>query len=192
MRFGILGPLEVILDGRVVAVGGPKPRALLGLLLVHADETVSAERLIEDLWDEDPPRSAASTLQTYVSQLRRQLGADVVETVAGGYRLRVDREALDARRFEDCLSGLDRDDPGPAERADRLRDGLGLWRGAALSDFGGAHWAVGEAARLEGLRQVAIEDRVDARLALGEHARLVPELESLVSEYRCGSGCGRS
>jgi DNA-binding SARP family transcriptional activator/pimeloyl-ACP methyl ester carboxylesterase len=153
----------------------------LGLLLVHANETVSAGRLIEELWEGHPPPSATTTLATYVSQLRRLLDAQVLETRPGGYRLVVARDGLDAARFQAAVA----DPPGadPAAVARVLGEALAWWRGAALEDFVGAAWAESERVRLEGLRLVATEELGQARLVLGDHARLVPELEALVTAH---------
>ncbi|MCU1427413.1 MAG: extracellular solute-binding protein [Actinomycetia bacterium] len=184
MEFGILGPLQVIADGTALHVGGPKPRALLALLLIHANETVSAERLIDDLWDAQPPRSATATLQTYVSQLRKHVGTSTLLTTPNGYRLDVPRTHLDGARFEATLhEATQAHERNAALVAERLCDALQLWRGTALADFVGASWANGEAARLNGLRLVAIEARIDARLTLAEHTRLVPELEALIEVH---------
>lgn len=202
MEFRVLGPLEIAGSDGPVRLGSAKLRSVLALLLIHADEVVAAERLIDDLWEGAPPRSASATLQTYISQLRKQVGAAVVESVSAGYRLSLTDHVLDAVKFERAL-----DEVGASATADpvvvaaHLRDALMLWRGVAFADFSGAHWAAAEAARLEGLRQIAAEDLIECRLALGEHARLVPELERLVaanplqerpwgqlmiSLYRCG------
>ncbi len=184
MEFRILGTLEIEAADGLVHLGGAKLRALLGVLLVHANETVSAERLIEDLWEGRPPHSAPTTLHTYVSQLRKALGRQVLETRAAGYRLAVEPDALDAARFEGALDGLARAASADAGWVlERLDEALGLWRGPALVEFASAGWALAESARLEGLRLVALEDRADATLALGQHARLVGELESLVAMH---------
>ena len=184
MEFGILGPLRVSVEGAEIRVAGAKPRALLGLLLVHANETLSADRLAEDLWEGRPPPSAATTLQTYVWQLRKVLGPDTVQTVGGGYRLVVADDTFDAARFEAGLTEASIGDTvTPASVAQVLREALGWWRGPALADFVGAAWAEPEQARLEELRLVATEHLAEARLALGEHARLVPELERLVTDH---------
>src|SRR5919198_4921023 len=118
MDFRILGPLEVLDEGRVVPVGGAKPRALLAALLLRANEVVSSERLIDELWGEEPPETAANTLQVYVSQLRKVLGREVLATQPPGYVLRVDPEAIDAVRFERLVARAN----GTA-----LREALALW-----------------------------------------------------------------
>jgi DNA-binding SARP family transcriptional activator len=189
MQFLVLGPLEVTVDGRTVALPAAKHRALLAVLLVHANQVVSADGLIDALWGGHPPASAAKTLQTYVSQLRRELepGAAAsdwrtLRTVEGGYRLYVDPDRLDASRFErlaeegrQALHRLE-----AASAAAWLREGLALWRGPAYGELADAPFARAEAARLEELRLAALEWRAEAELALGGHAELVGELEQLV------------
>jgi DNA-binding SARP family transcriptional activator len=189
MQFRVLGPLEVIADGRTIELSAAKHRALVAALLVHANQAVSADRLIDALWDSQPPASAAKTLQTYVSQLRRDLesataGGDwrTLRTVEGGYRLQVDQDAFDAARFERltdegrrALTRLD----APSAAA-WLREGLALWRGPAYGELAAAPFAHAEAARLEELRLAALELRAEAELALGGHAELVGVLEELV------------
>ena len=186
MRFGILGPFEVIDDhGRVVALGGPKQRAVLAILLLHAGEVVSSERLIDELWGERAPASAAKTLQVYVSKLRKALGDGVLVTRGGGYVLQSDRGEVDVDRFQALLvagrRALQTGDPRGA--GESLREALGLWRGPPLSDFAYEPFAQGEIARLEEARVAALEDRIDAELALGEDAGLIGELEALVREH---------
>jgi predicted ATPase/DNA-binding SARP family transcriptional activator/Tfp pilus assembly protein PilF len=183
--YRILGPLEVGDQAGVRALGGTKERALLALLLLHANEPVSRERLIEELWSGEPPDSAVNALQVYVSHLRKALGADAIATAAGGYILRVDADALDAVRFERlfgegraALAGTD-----AASAYALLADALALWRGPALADFQFEAWAQTEVARLDDLRTSAIEERIEAELALGRHESLVAELEALVLEH---------
>src|SRR4051794_16104470 len=192
MEFRLLGPLEVLSGGRSVLVGGGKRRSLLGVLLVHSNEVVSAERLVDELWGERPPPTAAKSVQVYVSQLRKQLGPDVacanggrLVTRSGGYELRVGPDELDVAVFERALAEGERALGGgePAQAASGLRAALALWRGPALADFAYEPFAQGEIARLEELRLVAIEQRVDAELALGRHAGVVGELEALVGEH---------
>ena len=189
MQFLVLGPLEVTVDGRTVALPAAKHRALLAVLLAHANQVVSAGGLIDALWDGHPPASAAKTLQTYVSQLRRELEPDAaagdwrtLRTVEGGYRLYVGPDRLDASRFErlaaDGRQALHRLEAASA--AAWLREGLALWRGPAYGELADAPFARAEAARLEELRLAALEWRAEAELALGGHAELVGELEQLV------------
>ena len=184
MEFRILGPLEVVSDDELVEVHGAKARALLALFLVHANQVVAPDRLIDDLWDGAPPNTATPTLQTYVSQVRKSLPRGSLVTRPSGYVLEVAPGDVDARRFEDAFAGVSRCEDASADWvAARLGEALGWWRGPALADFEGAAWAQPEAARLEGLRLAAIERLTGARLALGEHAALVPELEALVEQH---------
>jgi DNA-binding SARP family transcriptional activator len=204
MEFGILGPLEVRADGRAVALGGAKPRALLAMLLTHANQPVSAERLALALWGEDAPAGAVKTVQVHVSRLRKALAdPDVLVTTPAGYCLRVDPGQLDAERFERQLTAGRQALAGErVERAaEQLRDALALWRGAPLAEFAWAPFAPAEIRRLEELRLTALEERVEADLLLGLHGSLIGELEALVAAnptherfaeqlmlalYRCG------
>jgi DNA-binding SARP family transcriptional activator len=180
-EFRILGPLEVVDDeGVVVDLGGPRQRALLAALLVRANSIVSTERLIDELWGETPPRTVATALHNAVSQLRRLLGAETLVTRAPGYVLRVDESQLDAARFERLVR--EARDLGPDDRAARLRDALSLWRGEPLGGLAFEGAAAGEARRLEELHLTALEDRLDAEIAVGRHAEAVGELDGLVSE----------
>ena len=186
MRFGILGPFEVADDeGRELALGGRKQRSVLAILLLRAGEVVPSDRLIDELWGERAPATAAKTLQVYVSNLRKALGDGVLVTRSGGYVLQLTAAEVDAREFEALASegqgALRADDLGRA--AGVLREASGLWRGPALADFAYASFAQAEVARLEESRLVVLEDRIDAELGLGEHARLVGELEGLVREH---------
>jgi DNA-binding SARP family transcriptional activator len=188
MYFQLLGSLEVSDRGEPVAVGGGKRRALLGVLLLHPNEVVSAERLIDELWGERPPATSAKSVQVYVSQLRRELGSrngELLVTRSNGYLLRVGGEDLDVQRFERALAEGERAlAAGEARRAsDTLGGALELWRGAPLSDFAYEPFAQQEIARLEELRAVAVEERIEAELALGRHAQVVGDLEALVREH---------
>jgi DNA-binding SARP family transcriptional activator len=174
VEFGILGPLEVIEDGRSIALGGARQRALLAILLTRANEVVSADRLIDGLWGDRPPRTAANTIQYFVSQLRKLLGADRIATRPPGYLIRVERGELDLDRFERLVERTD---------AEALHEALALWRGPPLADLAYDALAAAEIGRLEELRLVALERRVDADLELGRHAQLVGELEKLVAEH---------
>ncbi|WP_406318906.1 winged helix-turn-helix domain-containing protein [Streptosporangium sp. NBC_01639] len=182
MRFGILGPLDVRSPtGEAISVGGPRPRALLVMLLLNADRVVGVEQLIDGQYGDDPPPGAANALQAQVSRLRRSLPAELVEFHGSGYRLAIDPDDVDAHRFErlaregrrQLAAGLH-----PAA-ADLLREALGLWRGAALADlpFGQA-----QAARLEELRLAAAEDLAEAELALPEGAS-VADLRRLAAAH---------
>ena len=186
LEFQILGPLAVT-DGETPAtLGGRRQRALLAILLLHANEVVSPDRLIDDLWGDAQPATAANTLQVYISQLRRALGAGSgLVTRAPGYVLEVEPARLDARRFERLVAeGLEALAAGRLRRAASTLDAaLGLWRGHALADFAYEAFAQGEIARLEELRLTAREASIDAKLGLGRHLDLVGELEALVEEH---------
>jgi DNA-binding SARP family transcriptional activator/tetratricopeptide (TPR) repeat protein len=182
MEFRILGPLEVRQDEKVLPLGGAKQRALLAILLLHANEVVSIDRLVDELWGDAAPESAIKTLQVHVSQLRKSLGdADVLVTRPPGYLLRVEEGELDAERFERLVSGA-RSQP-PARAAAMLRDALALWRGPPLADLAYESFAQAEIGRLEEQRAATLEGRVEAELALGRHADLIGELESLVARH---------
>ena len=187
LEIAILGPLEARSDGEVLHVPAGKQRALLCLLVVRAPHPVAAEAAAEALWPEAPPAEATRSLQVTVSRLRRSLapaGAPV-ETLASGYRLAVADDAIDARRFEAarraCAGGARAMTPAAARRL--LDDALALWRGPALADVAFEGFAQGEIARLEELRLVALEERLDVRLATGEAALVVGELEQLAAEH---------
>ena len=187
MDFGILGPLQALVDEREVALGGAKQRALLALLLLHANETLSAERVIDELWGERPPATAGKALQVHVSNLRKALGGgdEIVLTRDRGYELRLEPDRLDARRFERLVAeGRDELSAGRADRAAQaLEAGLALWRGPPLADLAYEPFARAEAGRLEELRVAAQELLVDAKLALSRHDEVVEQLEMLVAEH---------
>jgi DNA-binding SARP family transcriptional activator len=180
--FRILGPLEAVDGGRAVELPRRKHRALLATLILHAGEVVSPDRLIEDLWGESPPRTARDALQNYVSLLRKTLGADVLVTREGGYVLEVTPEQVDLGRFERLWTEA-RATADVGERAAKLREALGLWRGPPLGDLAYEPFATIEVARLEELRLAAMQDLVDAELELGRAAELIPDLEALISEH---------
>ena len=185
IEFRLLGPLEVWRDGRRVEVGGAKARALLAILLLHAGEVVSADRLIDALWGERAPSSGTNALQQHIAHLRRALDCEgtggLLVTRPPGYMLDVAYDALDVWRFERLIDdGRDALADDPAAASELLREALGLWRGPALAEFAFDQFAQPDAARLEELRLVALEDRIDADLRLGRHHELVPELEALV------------
>jgi DNA-binding SARP family transcriptional activator len=176
----VLGPLEVLKDGCVLAVDGPKRRALLALLLLHADEVVSSERLVDELWGEQAPPTALTALHNHISRLRKSLGTDVLVTRPRGYLLRVAEHEFDLDRFQRLVA--DAADLEPDARSKTLREALALWRGGALADVE-LPFAQSEVARLEELRLLALEERIEADLSLGRHAQLVPELEAFVAEH---------
>jgi YVTN family beta-propeller protein len=185
IEFRMLGPLEVKDDGRLVSLGGTKQRAVLAILLLHRGEPMSVDRIVDELWGESPPDTATKTVQVYISRLRKELGQDAVVTRGGGYVLEVEPEQLDADRFERLAAeGSDALDRGEAAAgAELLREALGLWRGRPLDDLAYEPLAQSEIARLDELRLVAVEQRVECDLAVGRHAELVPELETLVREH---------
>jgi DNA-binding SARP family transcriptional activator len=180
LELRILGPLEVWDGETALQLGGQKQRAVLALLALHPGEVVPSERLITELWGESPPRTAATALQNAISHLRKTLGADTLETRAPGYALRVEKEAVDAYRFEQLLNDARGVEPG--RRAELLREALQLWRGPPLGDFAYESFAQNEAARLDELRLTALEERIEAELELGRAGDLVGELEGLVRE----------
>ena len=186
IEFRVLGPVEAIRDGGSVELGGPRQRALLALLLLEPGRPVSADRLVDELWQGEPPGSALVTLRSYVSRLRRALGdAGPISGGATGYALDVPPEQIDASRFERLTrEGQAAMDRGAVGRAvEQLRAALELWRGkpfAGLADDGALKL---ETKRLEDLRLVALEERIEAELALGLAAELVEELEALVLEH---------
>src|SRR5918992_510494 len=183
--FRVLGPVEARAEGRPLPVAGARQRALLAVLLLRAGEPVSRERVIADLWGERPPDGAVKTVQAVVSRLRRAPGSEAARLVssAAGYRLRVEPDELDLSRFERlCADGRRALAAGRHERAAaRLRAALAEWRGPPLADVAPEPFAPPEGARLEDLRAAAVEDRVEADLAMGRGAELVAELEGLVS-----------
>ena len=178
----LLGPLEVRRDGGEVSSGGPKPRTLLAVLALEPGRVVSVDALVEALWPRDPPETASHAVQVYVSQLRKALGEGAIETRAQGYVLALDPFAVDVHRFtrfvaegRELLAAAD-----ASSASSVLRDALALWRGPALADFTYEPFAQAEISRLDELRIVALEERIEADLALGRHGELVPELEALV------------
>ncbi len=168
----LLGPLELVVDGRPVAVRRKKQRALLALLALRAGEVVSTDGLVSELWGEAPPKAAVGSLQNLVSELRRLIGAELLVTRPPGYVLELDPQHVDAHKFERA-----------AREGTGLREALALWRGPALADLAYEPFAQSEVARLEELRAVAREELFDAELESGEHALLVPELEAFVAEH---------
>jgi DNA-binding SARP family transcriptional activator len=181
-EFRVLGPLEVIADDGVsVPLGGTKQRAVLAVLVLRAGEVVSAESLIDDVWGEQPPRTASTSLQNAISALRRLLGPGVVLTRAPGYMLAVDADQVDVRRFERLLREAAGHEAG--ERVRLLREALDLWRGEPLAELAFEPFAAAEIRRLEELRLVATEDLIDAGFEDGRDRELVPQLESLVARH---------
>jgi DNA-binding SARP family transcriptional activator len=179
MEFRLLGPLEVSEHDRPLALGGARQRALLAVLLLQANELVSRDRLIDQLWGGSPPLTAAKTIQVYVSRLRKKLGGGRLSTRPPGYILHVEAGELDVSRFEQLAAEARRSPPDRA--ADKLREALALWHGPALADLAYEPFAQVEIARLEEMRLAAFEERIQADLALGRHSELVGELEALVA-----------
>ncbi|HTW12378.1 MAG TPA: AfsR/SARP family transcriptional regulator, partial [Solirubrobacteraceae bacterium] len=192
MLFGLLGPLVVTDDrGRPLELGAPKQCAALAVLLLHANETVSSDRLIEELWGEEAPPTAAKSLQVHVSRLRHALGqgegelAERLVTRAGGYLLRVSPDEFDVDRFARLAAEAQELVAGERWQAasECLDQALALWRGEPLSDFAYEAFAQSEIARLSELRVAALEQRIAAALALGREADVVGELERLVRAH---------
>lgn len=186
LDFRILGPLEVIADGASLRLGGPKQRATLAILLLNVNRVVSVDRLADDLYAGAAPVTAVTQVQRQVSELRKLLGpAHGIETRPPGYLLRLAPEQLDLHRFERLAGDAGRAlESGDARHAtELLRDALELWRGPPLADLEYESFAQPAIARLEEIRLAAVEQRVDAELALGAHAHLVGELEQLVAEH---------
>jgi DNA-binding SARP family transcriptional activator len=183
MQFGVLGPLEVREAGRELPLTGVKQRALLAILLLHVNEVVSSERLIDELWSEGMPGSGATALQVRVSQLRKTLGAggQLIVTQSPGYVLRLEHEQLDLQRFERLVAEAAASEP--ADASSMLREALLLWRGPALAEFAFDGFAQAAIGRLEELRLTALESRIEADLVLGRHNELAAELEGLVLEH---------
>src|SRR5215211_1752854 len=168
----LLGPLEVVADGSRIELRRRKQRALLALLALRAGEVVSTDRLVDDLWGETPPRAAIGSLQNLVSELRKLLGTHLLVTRAPGYVLQLDRQFVDAHRFERAVRG-----------GEGLREALALWRGPALADLANEPFAQSEIQRLEELKTTAREELFEAELKRGAHAQLVADLETFVVEH---------
>ncbi len=194
MEFGILGRLEVVADdGTPIEVPNNKMRSLVALLALQANHVVSLDRLIDQLWGDEPPATATGTLQAYVSNLRRLLEpnrrprepARIIVTEAPGYVLRIGAEQVDAVRFERLVLSGERDlaEARPAEADTALAQALELWRGAPLADLGDEAFIAPEVARLCELRALAWECRIDAWLLLGRQAAAAAELKRLLAEY---------
>ena len=188
LDFRVLGPVEVRDDGRALALGGPRRRALLARLLLDAGSFVSADRLIDDLWGEGAGESALHSLHVYVSELRRALGpegATALEREGRGYRLAIGADQLDAARFERLLAEARRAGGERAHNRSRTltTEALELWRGEPYADVTYEAWAAGEIARLAELRVAAEELRIEAELELGGHASAIAELEPLIRAH---------
>ena len=184
-EFRILGPLEVLVDGEPVAIGGPRQRALLAILLSQANEVVPSQRLVDGVWDESPPETASNLVQGYVSQLRKALGREAIATRGNGYTLSVAPEGLDLSRFEHLAqeAAAARESGDPARCSERLAEALSLWRGPALSDLAELPAVRPIAARLDELRLAALERRIEADLDCGSATEAAAELEVLIAEH---------
>jgi DNA-binding SARP family transcriptional activator len=181
MEFRLLGPLEARDRGRPLALGGPKQRGVLAMLLLRPNEVVSTDRVIDELWGDRPPRTVDAYIQNCVSRLRRVLGPETIETRSPGYVLRADPKTIDAVQFERALTASAALEP--LERATALREALALWRGPALSDLAFERFAQDEIARLDELRLSALELRLGAELELGRHADVIGEIEALARRH---------
>jgi len=178
----LLGPLEVGVSGRRLELRRQKQRALLALLALRAGEVVSTDRLVEELWGGEPPKAAVGSLQNLVSELRKTVAPELIVTRPPGYVLGLDRDSVDAHRFE-RLARAAREAGPPEERAAGLREALALWRGPPLADLAFESFAQAEIARLEELRAATREALFEAELDLGRHGPLVAELEAFVAEH---------
>jgi DNA-binding SARP family transcriptional activator len=181
LRFSLLGPLEVHVDGAEIELGGVRQRSLLALLLLKANQVVATEVLIDALWGESPPRTVATSLQNGISQLRKALGPAVLETRPRGYVLHVAAGELDLVEFEQ-LVGAARMQPAE-QAAETLREALALWRGEPLADLAYVELAQEETRRLDDRRLVALEERLAADIAVGRHADVVSEAAALVATH---------
>jgi DNA-binding SARP family transcriptional activator len=181
MEYLLLGPLEVRSGGVPCPLGGTKQRALLARLLLDANRVVSRDRLVDDLWGENPPKTAVATIQVYVSRWRKLLPNGTLQTHPRGYLLKVEPGSVDLERFERLLDEAHEAEPVCA--SELLREALALWRGAPLAEFAEEPFALVQAGRLEEQRLVALERRIEADLAIGRQNDVVPELEALVAEH---------
>ena len=185
VEYGILGPLDALVDGRPAALGGRHQRAVLAILLAHANEVVPLDRLIDGIWDDDPPETAANVLQGYVSQLRKLLGREAIATRGRGYMLIAPDGALDLHRFEQhAATGMAEHAAGRAAGAsEALGAALALWRGPALSDVAELPSVRPIAARLDELRLAALERRIAADIDCGRAAEAAAELDALIAAH---------
>jgi len=186
IEFRVLGPLEILDEAGPVAIAGRKQRMVLAMLLLEAGRVVSSDRLIDAIWGDEPPRTATTSLQNSVSQLRKRIGSDILVTKPPGYQLRIESEQLDLarcrRRLEEARGAE------PARRGELLRETLALWRGPALAEFADEPFAQAEVARLEELQLTVIEQRIEADIVAGRHAEVVGELEAIVTGHPLREG----
>jgi len=188
VEFRILGPLEVLENGRPLALGRMKERIVLAVLLLHANEFVSRERLIDELWGVSPPATARKAVNVYISKLRKTLtrdGHDPISTADGGYRLVVDSDLLDADRMRSLVAAArEQMAAGDSEAASRLlQDGLAFWRGPTLAGLVLESFGRDEVGQLDELRLTVLMDRIDCDLAQGRHEQVLGELQVLVREH---------
>lgn len=188
MEFRILGALEVRDEGAPIPLGTLKERAVLAVLLLHANEVVSPERLIDDLWGASPPPTARKAVSVYLSKLRKTLGhngADPISPVAGGYRLMLEPDCLDASRAQRLTAEADQRAAAgePETAAELFRNALALWRGPTLAGLTLESQGHDEIARLDELRLTALMDRIDCDLALGRHENVLGELQLIIREH---------
>lgn len=197
LRYRLLGPVELLRDGEPCTPAALKIRALLAVLLLHANESMSADRLIDELWQADPPRSAAATLQLYVSDLRRVLDRGhaeagrppgrhpVLPSRSAGYELSVQPGELDLHRFRAlAAAGRDRVAAGRcAEAGEAFTEALALWRGPALGDLGRANLAASYTARLDEERLALLCDRIGTEICRGRGPAVIPELQELCAGH---------
>jgi DNA-binding SARP family transcriptional activator len=181
VEFAILGPLEARAEGRPIPLGGPKQRALLAILLLDAGRVVSLDQLVDALWAGDPPPTAVASLQNFVAQLRKALGPEVLETRPPGYLVRLEPEQLDLARVRTLVDEARASEP--VRRAELLDEALDLWRGDPLAEFRYETFAQEEIARLEEFHLTLLEERAEAKLAIGAHGDVVSELEALVRSH---------
>ena len=181
MDFRLLGHLEVSAGTRPLALGGVKQRSVLAILLMHANELVTTDQLIDRIWGDAPPGRAAKNVQVYVSRLRKALGEGRLVTHPGGYVLHVEPDELDVARVERLAAEAGR--AAPEQAAAKLAEALGLWRGPVLADLAYEGFAQAEIARLEEMRLALLERRIDADVASGRHAGVVSELEALIARH---------
>ncbi|HET7237373.1 MAG TPA: BTAD domain-containing putative transcriptional regulator, partial [Actinomycetota bacterium] len=171
MRFKVLGPLRVVVgDDPPIPLGGPRQRAVLAHLLVRANDLVPADVLIDQVWGEEPPEAARGTLHSYISHLRKALGAERIEGRPPGYVLHVGTDELDATRFEELIDDARLADGSPGRAGGLLREALALWEGPAYADLASEPTLAAEIARLNELRLQALEARIATDLAEGRHA----------------------
>jgi DNA-binding SARP family transcriptional activator len=178
VEFALLGPLEAREAGEPIALGGPKQRAVLAMLLLEAGRVVSQDSLVEALWPDGPPPTAVASLQNFVAQLRKALGGGMIETRPPGYVVRLEPKQLDVARVRSLVDSARATEP--VQRAALLDEALALWRGEPLAEFRYESFAREEIARLEEFHLTLVEERAEAKLAIGAHAEVVPELEALV------------